>query len=831
MRRTDSDASIFRAFEALRTQLKGIVYDQDMAVDEVVDAFIHMAYKPLDAPPRAIFTFLGPSGVGKCFLAEALAECVEDLQGIKIFDMEQYGDLEEGGRLFGVPGGFEGAPEGELVQFIRSNPRGVAVFDSIDKADNKLQLALLDLLTRRGGEGDPDCSALVVVFTSTIGSGLYQSREFLQAFAENKPRAQGLLMEAIAAEKTVHYDLIQSAIAPKLLAAMARSYVVLFDVLSLASMVRVGGEALRQLADHFTAKSGIVLRFPKFDALVALLTLSFGPAITMRRVRQKVPDVVLDMVTQCMREGLPLPERISFTVSGPAAAALAELLRDNGDLIRRLFKKNETVELGWQRRQRGGQLTFTVTGATVRRLPPTREWVREDGPRIDYSDLGFEDIAGNTSVKQSLREIITILRASADVKRFGIDMPKGLLLSGPSGVGKTMLGKAFAREAELPYVYVARSELFNPSYLRQAYQKAREYAPSIVFLDGIDVKGLVDGVVTPVPVDPLVMEIDAVSADPGEFVFTVAAANSRDDVGSSLLAPGRIDIFIEVPELDREARRFFIDKILEKPNDGQIDVDKVVRYLSGMSCYDLQRIGKEAALSAIRQGLDCITEAILIEQINIIKYGSKVEKKHIRNLEEDLKITAYHEAGHAVLSYILLPEIKIEQVTIAPRLQTLGFTAYSTDDFIGNVTKEEVFNNICVLLAGRVANIKQFGSRGLDSGAANDLELATHQAYLAVANLGMDDELGNVQADTLCQNVNRQLFHRTVEERVRHWIDTASVRAEELVALHWVKIERLATVLIKQEIVDGAELEAIMAETEGGAGRKTSGGRKKKAAG
>ena len=806
---------MLQTYEDQRRRLKEMVLDQDSAVDEVVDAFMNMAYKPLEEPPRALFTFLGPEGVGKTYLAEALVEHVDGLSGVAVFDMEQFADLDESGGLLGIQGGGAGH-EGELSHFVRENPNGVVVFDNIDKADSKVQLALLELLGKRGGKNVLDCSGLVIVFISTLGAELYKNSEFRRIFEENRSRAQALLMDALAAEKKVVYDQVQPAIAPKLLEAMARSQVVLFHPLSLETMVRVGIESLQRFTEYFIGKSGIELRYPKFVPLATLLILSFAPDVTIQRVRQKLPDLVLDKITKSLRSGGLKPSRINFTLSRQAAEFLTDLLVHNGDLLRRLFKNNEAVELEWARVRRNDQLTFTVRRAVVRRLPAAGEFVREEGPRIEYSGLGFDDIAGNSTVKQDLREIIAILRSPAKVGRFGIDMPKGVLLSGPSGVGKTMLGKAFAREAGLPFVFVSRSDLFDPNYLRQAYQKAREYAPSIVFLDGLDVKGLVDGVVTPVLEDQLAMEIDAVSADPNEFVFTIATANNRDEVGGTLLAPGRIDIFIEAPELDREARRFFIDKILEKPNDGRIDVDKVVRYLSGMSCYDLRRIGKEASLSAIRQGLDCITEEILIEQINIIKYGSKVEKKQIRNLEEDLKITAYHEAGHAVLSCLLLPEVKIEQVTIAPRLQTLGFTSYSTEDFVGNFTRDEVFNNICVLLAGRVANIKQFGARGFDSGAANDLEMATHQAYLAVASLGMDEELGNVQTDTLCQNVSRQLFQKMVEKRVLVWISDATARAEELVAQHWDKIERLAQVLVSREIVDGAELEEIMAEGEEG---------------
>jgi len=239
-------------------------------------------------------------------------------------------------------------------------------------------------------------------------------------------------------------------------------------------------------------------------------------------------------------------------------------------------------------------------------------------------------------------------------------------------------------------------------------------------------------------------------------------------------------------------------------------VEKVVRYISGMNGYELQRIGKDASLHAIRHGLSCITEEILIEQINIIKYGSKLEKKLMRNLEEDLRLTAYHEAGHAVLSYLLLPDIKIEQVTIAPRLRSLGFISYTFEDFPSNLSKDEVFNNICVFMAGRMASMKKFGAKGMDTGATSDLEEATCLAYTAIANMGMDEELGFVHSDTLAHNVNPQLFRKVVERQVRIWIDKAKKTATELVEANWQKIETLADILIRQEIVDGSELERIM---------------------
>ncbi|MCD6388722.1 MAG: AAA family ATPase [Desulfobulbaceae bacterium] len=810
MKQTTANLNIFEKFEKLRSRLKTIIFDQDEAIDEVIDAFIHMAFKPIEAPPKAIFTFLGPETVGKNYLARLLSEHVDEIKGFKIFDMEQYAEPEEAGTLLGHKFVHDEVQEGKLVRFLKKEPKSVIVFDSIEKADNQLQLALLDLITASDHESGLDCSEVVFVFTSTLGSVLYQNKEFLDSFKKNKVRAQSLMMAAVSKEKKVVYELIQDAIVPKLLAVMSRNDLVLFNKLSLASMVRIGSATLDLLAKSLLDKSRITLEWQDRKELMTLLTLSFAPVINVKRVRRKLPDIILAKMTQCIRDTDKLPARIIFRPSQQVKVFLNEILQEGDLLVRKLFKRNETVELSWKEEEKANTVLITLEQAELKKLPPVKGVFQEDLPAVEFSSVCFDDIAGNEPIKKTFKEIIGILQNPELVREFAIDLPRGMLLHGPAGVVKTMFGKAFAREAGRPYIYVSRSDLFDPNYIWLVYQKAREFAPSIVFLDGVDVKGLVDGVYAYMPVDPLVLELDSLPTDPDEFVFTFATAQNRDEVSPLLIAPDRIDLFVEVPELDKEARKFFIEKILEKPNDGKIDAERVARYISGMNGYDLQRIGKEASLAAIRNGLDFISEEILIEQINIIKYGTRLEKTRIRNLEEDLRMTAYHEAGHAVLSSLLLPDIKIEQVTITPRLQSLGFISYSTEDFAGNVSRKEVFNNICVLLAGRMAEVREFGDKGIDSGAANDLEEATRHAYVAIANMGMDEELGPIHFDTLAQNVSKQFFRQEIEKALSRWIGDATVKAEKLVERHWEKIEKLAAVLIKKEIVDGDELEVIM---------------------
>ena len=425
------------------------------------------------------------------------------------------------------------------------------------------------------------------------------------------------------------------------------------------------------------------------------------------------------------------------------------------------------------------------------------------------SKIGFDDIVGHKQIKKRLKEIIRIIKHPEVLEPFDIPVPRGLLIYGPESVGKSMLAKAFVKEADLSYLEISGSKLFEINYIKEVYETAARHAPCVVILENLDIKGLLQGTFTNVSFSDIAKVMESVDA----MVFTVATATSLEEIDPVLTAPQKLDFLIEVSRLDKEARRFFIERILQKPHDPGINVDRIVRYITGMSALDLERLGRMAALDTIEQNKTQITEEILIEQINIIKYGHKIESRMIRNPEEELEMTAYHEAAHAVLSTILLPHIKIEQVTVAPRSNALGFVAYNAEDQISNVTKEEIFNDVCVSLAGRVARIKKAGSEKMDSGAVDDLSLASFQVYAAISNLGMDKELGFINIDPVAAMDNSFLTPQ-IEKRYLHWIGTARKHTEMLVERYWDKIEKLALKLIEKEIVESDELPGIIGKED-----------------
>jgi ATP-dependent Zn protease len=585
--------------------------------------------------------------------------------------------------------------------------------------------------------------------------------------------------------------------------------VIPFVELSLKVMAQIGAGAIKSLTPLFAKKIGceVAIKSPKI--ISSLLTLSGLPYISAKQAKHKLPESLFFEISRFVKEQKKIPASITVDL-GEEARKFYEKNRDLIDAhVSDTQSQLKSAHLVWKAEwDTAGHMTMFLVNAEFRKNLNNKLLDFGQKPRIRFSETGFGDIAGQKQVKVALKEIIDLLGKTELIEKFRIKPPRGILLFGPEGVGKLTLAQAFCKEANMPYISVSTTELFNQSYVKHIYQVAKSHAPMVIILQGVDMQGYVEGMVTTVPTDPITEMIDTLSSH--EMVFTIATAVGEQNVNPDLTKSGMIDIRVEVPELDREARRFYIQQILKKPNDGKIDIDRVVRYISGMSRDELERLDREVAINAIKKSMSVITEALVIEQINIIKYGQKLDAKKVKNFEEELKMTAYHEAGHAVLSHILLPDIKIEQVTITPRSDALGFVSYSSEDYESNVTKEELFNNVCVLLAGRIAKLKQFGeSKGLDSGAMSDLEQATTQVYLAITMLGMDEELGMISMGSLDSNMH-QIFGRRIEERMLDWLSRAKIKTELMVLQHWEKIETLAQKLIENEVVEGEELEAII---------------------
>ena len=307
-------------------------------------------------------------------------------------------------------------------------------------------------------------------------------------------------------------------------------------------------------------------------------------------------------------------------------------------------------------------------------------------------------------------------------------------------------------------------------------------------------------------INQFLTEINGFNDD--EDIFIIAATNLEDKLDPAIVRSGRIDIHIHIGMLDKEARGYFIDKMLKNPTKGEINKDKLVKFSVGMSGADLQKAYREASLDALRNGHNQISEELILEHINTVKYGDKLTGKTYAQIQAE---TAYHEAGHAVVSHILMPQVKIEQITVEPRGKAFGFVAFDREDNVKNLSFEDIKNQICISFAGRTAEIYFQKSEGIDTGAANDLKVATNLAYNAVKNYGMSD-IGYINLESV-ETCGSKLNEK-IDEEVLKILNEQKSRCERLVNKNKDKIDALAKLLIDKEVIDEDEFLKQLKDTD-----------------
>lgn len=440
----------------------------------------------------------------------------------------------------------------------------------------------------------------------------------------------------------------------------------------------------------------------------------------------------------------------------------------------------------------------------------------------------FQDVAGADEEKAELEEIVDFLKLPAKYTEMGARIPKGVLLVGPPGTGKTLLARAVAGEAGVPFYSISGSdfvEMFvgvGASRVRDLFEEAKKTSPSLVFIDEIDAVGRKRGAglggghdEREQTLNQLLVEMDGFGANEG--IIMIAATNRPDILDPALLRPGRFDRQIVVGAPDVKGREeVLVVHTKKKPIAQEVDLHVLAKRTPGFSGADLENLANEAALLAVRKekkeiGMDEFEDAIT-------RVIAGPEKKSRAVNEYDRKLTAYHEAGHAVVMRLLEHSDPVHEISIIPRGMAGGYTMHLPREDRSYTSKEKLRDDMVGLLGGRVA--EKLILSDISTGAKNDIDRASAISRAMVMDYGMSDEIGTISYGTdsnevflgkdlgASRNFSEEVGAK-IDKEIKNFIDEAYNRAEKLLGVNLSKLHAVATVLLEKEKIDGKEFEEI----------------------
>ena len=446
----------------------------------------------------------------------------------------------------------------------------------------------------------------------------------------------------------------------------------------------------------------------------------------------------------------------------------------------------------------------------------------------DQKKVTFRDVAGADEEKADLEEIVDFLKEPKKYMALGARIPKGVLLVGPPGTGKTLIAKAVAGEAGVPFFSISGSDFVElyvgvgASRVRDLFDQAKKHAPAIVFIDEIDAVGRQRGAglggghdEREQTLNQLLVEMDGFGNNAG--VIVMAATNRADILDPALLRPGRFDrqIYIGVPDIKGRVEILKVHA-RKKPFEDDVSFDAIARSTVGFTGADLENLLNEAALLAAREGKTKIGLQAIDNAFLKVIMGN--EKKNRGRTEHERKITAYHEAGHALTSRVLPTQDPVQQVSIVPRGRAGGFTLNMPKEDKYYNTKQQMEEELIVLLGGRVA--EKLIMDDISTGASNDIQRATDIARKMVTKYGMSEKIGPIDFSSTQSEVflgrdfanTNQLSEQTaslIDSEVKELIHKAYERCEQILRENMDILHRLAQFLLENETMDNAQLEAI----------------------
>lgn len=437
-----------------------------------------------------------------------------------------------------------------------------------------------------------------------------------------------------------------------------------------------------------------------------------------------------------------------------------------------------------------------------------------------HSNITFDDVAGNYEAKESLKELVDFIKNPKKYKDLNIRTPRGVLLYGTPGTGKTLMAQALAGEAGVDFFAVSGSDFvqvyagLGAGRIRNLFNKAKKAGKSVIFIDEIDaigkkrmggaVRGSDEGDRT---LNALLTEMSGFESSE---IIVVAATNRIDTLDEALLRPGRFDRQIEIMLPDKEARKDIIKLYLNKVNtQNNIDIDSIAEMTIYFSGAMIENLINEASILAVRDNMTEITQEHIEKSFLQILAGTE-QKSNALNFEQK-KITAYHEAGHTIASKYLLPENKIIKVSIIPTTKGAGGYTLSTPSNDIIMSKQKIENQLKVFLAGRASEEIFFGYNNITIGAQNDIEKSTSLALDFITKYGMSEEDGLINYNILSKYTNNSM---SIENSVKRIISEAYESIKVLIDDHKAEIESIAQLLIEKETIDNTDLENILLKNQ-----------------
>lgn len=596
-----------------------------------------------------------------------------------------------------------------------------------------------------------------------------------------------------------------------------------------------------------TPKKPLVFYYGIAMVVLLLLNMLVMPLITQHQVEEVDYGTFIKMTENKEIGQVEIEDnQILFTNKDKSKIYKTGLLNDDG-LVQRLYDSGaefsgEIVE------QMSPLMSFIVSWVlpvvlfvVLGQLLSRQLMKKMGGPNAMKFDMGkssakvyvqssdgikFADVAGEDEAKENLSEVVDYLHNPNKYKEIGASMPKGILLVGPPGTGKTMLAKAVAGEANVPFFSMSGSEFvemfvgMGASKVRDLFRQAKEKAPCIVFIDEIDAIGkkrdnqLSTNDEREQTLNQLLTEMDGFEGNNG--VIILAATNRPESLDPALTRPGRFDrrVPVELPDLKgREAILQVHAKKIKVAED--VDFNKIARMASGASGAELANIVNEAALRAVRDGRRFATQADLEESIEVVIAG--YQKKNAIMTDEEKKIVSYHEIGHALVAAMQTHSAPVQKITIVPR--TSGALGYTMQIEEGNhylMSKTEMENKIATLTGGRAAEEVVFHS--VTTGASNDIEQATKLARAMITRYGMSDDFDMVALET----VNNQYLggdaslacsaetQTKIDQRVVELVKAQHEKAVNILTENRAKLDELAQYLYEKETITGEEFMHIL---------------------